>query len=232
MRDDTLVPITFHGKELALAPEGVLLWPDHNILVVSDLHLEKGAVLSKGAPLPQFDTIDTIQRLQVACDHYNPSHIICLGDSFHTVSRAFQMPAPYLEALEGLATNRRLTWITGNHDEQLPNRLPGEVSASWEQDDLIFTHEADPTSKAPMISGHFHPKARVKLRARTLSAPCFVQTPTHLILPSFGSYTGGLNILHEALSPFLSPQTICHLIHQNRLYSLPFDQKVFVKSVA
>ena len=232
MSDNALVPIIFDAKKLVLAPEGILLWPYYNLLVVSDLHLEKGAALSKGAPLPQFDTIDTIQRLKDACDRYRPSHIICLGDSFHTVSRAFQMPAPYLEALQELATDRRLTWITGNHDEQLPDRLPGEVLASWEQDGIIFTHEADPTAKTPMISGHFHPKARVKLRARALSAPCFVQTPHHLILPSFGSYTGGLNILHEALSAFLSPQTICHLIHQNRLYSLPFDKKMFVKSVA
>ena len=227
-----LCPLPLPVKNWFLHLKACCYGSDYNLLVVSDLHLEKGAALSKGAPLPQFDTIDTIQRLKDACDRYRPSHIICLGDSFHTVSRAFQMPAPYLEALQELATDRRLTWITGNHDEQLPDRLPGEVSASWEQDGIIFTHEADPTAKTPMISGHFHPKARVKLRARALSAPCFVQTQHHLIMPSFGSYTGGLNILHEALSAFLSPQTICHLIHQNRLYSLPFDKKVFVKSVA
>jgi metallophosphoesterase superfamily enzyme len=42
----------------------------------------------------------------------------------------------------------------------------------------------------PDISGHFHPKARLKNTAR----PAFLIGQDHIILPAFGTFTGGLDI--------------------------------------
>jgi metallophosphoesterase superfamily enzyme len=53
------------------------------------------------------------------------------------------------------------------------------------------------------VSGHFHPKAAVRTRGRRISGRCFVTDGRRLILPAFGAYTGGLNVLDPALESLL-----------------------------
>ena len=219
--------ISFHGHTLTLNGDGTLFWQEKNVLIVSDLHLEKGAALSSGAPLPAFDTIDTIERLAARIALDKPQSLICLGDSFHTSERAFLLPPDSLAKLQELGQDTAFIWVTGNHDTNLPDRLPGRITAQEEIAGLRFCHEADLQKDIPTISGHYHPKARVKLRTRALSARCFVQLTNDLIMPAFGSYTGGLNICHEDLSPFISKEAVIHLIHEQKCYSMPFDRTVF-----
>jgi len=49
------------------------------------------------------------------------------------------------------------------------------------------------------MSGHFHPKYRVNMRGRHVSRRCFVASDTKLILPAFGSLTGGLDASHPEI---------------------------------
>ncbi len=45
-------------------PAGALYWPDERLLVVADLHLEKGsAFAARGVLLPPYDTAATLARL-------------------------------------------------------------------------------------------------------------------------------------------------------------------------
>ena len=220
--------IMFHGQTLKLNGDGTIFWPQQSLLIVSDLHLEKGAALSAGAPLPAYDTPDTIQRLAARIAYDRPASLLCLGDSFHTSERAFLLPPNSLAQLQDLGAQTDIIWVTGNHDAHLPNRLPGRIVSEAQIDNLRFSHEADLRQDIATISGHYHPKARVKLRARALSARCFIETKNDLIMPAFGSYTGGLNIYHEALSPFISPDTMIHLIHDHQCYSMPFDKTRFL----
>ena len=222
--------IQFHGEQIELHGDGTIFLSSHNALIVSDLHLEKGAALSQGAPLPQFDTMDTLKRLAKAQARSQPDLVICLGDSFHNTSRAFQMPPSHLESLNEMAGKSDVVWITGNHDNYLPERLPGIVKAELNLGRIRLCHEADGLPMTPTISGHYHPKARVKLRARRLSAPCFIQSSLDLIMPSFGSYTGGLSILDKALQPFIETHTMIHLCHDKAIYSLPFSPTHFTSS--
>ncbi|MGC6517119.1 MAG: ligase-associated DNA damage response endonuclease PdeM [Candidatus Puniceispirillaceae bacterium] len=223
------VGILFHGQTFHLNGDGTLYWPDEATLIVSDMHLEKGAALSKGAPLPQFDTIDTLQRLNERLQIDKPQTLICLGDSFHSTERAFRLPPHYVSMISEIAEKTKIIWITGNHDAQLPNRLFGSAQDEFVKHNIRFCHEADGMPLRPTISGHLHPKARVKLRARRLSARCFVQSDLNLILPAFGSYTGGLNITDDAFSDHMSQQTKIHLIHDDMTYSLPYRPSVFQK---
>ena len=222
--------ISFQGTSLILQGNGTLFWPEEKLLIVSDLHLEKGAALSTGAPLPQFDTKDTLERLQATLGDSEATKLICLGDSFHTTSRAFQMPKAYAQIIDHIAARYEMIWITGNHDSQLPARLPGIVTDQIMLQGILLCHEAEPSAQMPTISGHFHPKARIKLRARRLSARCFVHTTQHIIMPAFGSYTGGLNICDAAFSPFITNDTMIHLTHDNATYSLPFHKQVFTQN--
>jgi hypothetical protein len=49
------------------------------------------------------------------------------------------------------------------------------------------------------MSGHFHPKLRLQLHGRRVSRRCFVVSETKLILPAFGSLTGGLDATHPEI---------------------------------
>lgn len=224
------VTIDFHGNQLILHGDGTLFMPAEGLLIVSDLHLEKGAALSHGAPLPAFDTKDTLARLAQRIEQSQPTKLLCLGDSFHTVERAFLLPPDALASLHEIAARTSIIWVTGNHDRNLPDRLPGTACDEMHIGNLRFCHEADFLPLQPTISGHFHPKARIKLRARALSARCFVQNDLDLILPAFGSYTGGLNILDEAFAGFLTANPTIHLIHDNKTFSMPFQKSRFFRT--
>ena len=74
---------------------------------------------------------------------------------------------------------------------------------------LVLRHAALTGPGHPLpageVSGHYHPKARVQLRGRRASGRCFVSDGVRLILPSFGAYTGGLDVLEPALAAVLRP---------------------------
>ena len=226
----TTSTVSFHGHDFTLHGDGTLFWPAKDMLIVSDLHLEKGAALSSGAPLPAYDTIDTLQRLKHQIMRTRPKQLVCLGDSFHTSERAFLLPPDSLAFLHELAEITEFLWITGNHDAHLPERLPGQVHEALTVDTIRLCHEADGLPLTPTISGHYHPKARVKLRARTLSARCFIQHDLDLIMPAFGSYTGGLNICDPALAPFVGKNTIIHLVHDDKTFKIPFQKSIFLRA--
>ena len=224
-------PILFHGQHMQLLGDGTLYWAQEKVLIVSDLHLEKGAALSASAPLPAFDTKDTLERLKRRLDAIKPETLICLGDSFHTIERAFLLPPDSLALLHEIAQCVHIIWVTGNHDSHLPDRLPGRMVDHLSLQNILLCHEADSHWQEPTISGHFHPKARIKLRAKALSARCFIQNPHHLIMPAFGSYTGGLNICDAALSGFVDTQAVIHLLHDQKTYSVPFHKQRFIKQI-
>ena len=65
-------------------PAGALYWPEHGLLAVADLHLEKGSSFAaRGQLLPPYDTAETLARLARLIAHYAPRVVIALGDNFH-----------------------------------------------------------------------------------------------------------------------------------------------------
>ena len=50
------------------------------------------------------------------------------------------------------------------------------------------------------VSGHYHPKARIALRGRSLSRRCFLMDGLRIILPAYGTFTGGLDCARPELS--------------------------------
>ena len=196
-------------------------WPARQTLVVSDLHLEKGSgFAARGSLIPPYDTAATLARLAEAVARLDPHRVICLGDSFHDGGAAARLSAGDARTLTGLTAARDWIWITGNHDPAPPADWGGRVVEELVDGALVFRHQARPGAMGE-LSGHFHPKASVSTRARRITARCFVGDGQRLILPAFGAYTGGLDVLDPAISGLLDRGFHVHLLGRSRLYSLP-----------
>ncbi len=210
-----------NGVDLIADLSGVLWWPARRTLVVSDLHLEKGSgFAARGALIPPYDTAATLARLAGAVDRLEPHRVICLGDSFHDGAAPARLSARDARTLSALTAARDWVWITGNHDPAPPEDWGGRVVEELVDGALVFRHQARPGAVGE-LSGHFHPKASVSTRARRITARCFVGDGQRLILPAFGAYAGGLDVLDPAISGLLDRGFHVHLLGRSRLHSLP-----------
>ena len=195
-----MVPFSFAGHALAALPQGALFWPARRALLVADLHFEKASWFARfGQMLPPYDSIATLTALAALVESTGATEIWCLGDSFHDAAGCERLSPHAQEMLRGLTATRRWTWITGNHDIGMVDRCGGEVIAEALVDGLVLRHEAQSAETRPELSGHFHPKLRVRVRGRSVSRRCFVATATKLILPAFGALTGGLDAAHPEI---------------------------------
>lgn len=225
----TPAPIHVSGERLMLDPAGLLAWPAQRLLAVADLHLEKGsAFAARGAGLlPPYDTRETLQRLHLALRRWRPERLVALGDSFHDRHGATRLPAEdaalLRRMLEGVGS---VVWILGNHDPEPPAGLPGEVAPdAWRCGPLAFRHQALPGAPPPAgtveVSGHFHPKATMPTRCGGVSRPCFVADGRRVILPSFGAYTGGLDVTDPAIATLFPRGGRAFLLGRDRVYAMP-----------
>jgi DNA ligase-associated metallophosphoesterase len=180
----------------------VLYWPSESLLIFSDLHLEKGSFLAqKGhSPLPLYDSRDTLARMEAVIAHYQPQAVLCLGDSLHDASAHQRMNESTLAQLNGMITAlQQWHWVLGNHDPEIPSQIKGERHQSFQHHSIHFSHEPEPHHPHQII-GHFHPKMSLRRNGITAKGPCFLHDKTLMIMPSFGSYTGGLDIQHNAIA--------------------------------
>jgi hypothetical protein len=115
-------------------------------------------------------------------------------------------------------------WITGNHDRDVAGLWGGSVADEWTGDGLALRHAATADSRLPEISGHYHPKFRVAVRGRHVSRRCFVRGRHHLILPAFGSLTGGMAAQDPAIEACVGgpAEAIIGLKDQPVRFPLPF----------
>ena len=198
---------------------GALFWEEQSLLVVSDLHLEKGSSFaSRGVLLPPYDTVATLSRLAAVIARHDPRQVIALGDSFHDREAHARLSEPDREALAALQTRRNWIWIAGNHDPALPSNLGGVVATEVAIGPIVFRHE--PTGASGEIAGHLHPKARVPTRGRSIERRCFASDGERAVMPAFGAYTGGLSVRDRAFARiFGSPGFMAHVLGDNRVHA-------------
>ena len=179
---------------------GALYWPSEDALIVADLHLEKGSAFAKrGQLVPPYDTRETLRRLATAIDRFGASTVIALGDSLHDVEASGRIGLEELEILQIMQEDREWIWVTGNHDPKVGERLGGSVVGDIEVEGIMLRHEPRPGHVTHEIAGHLHPAAKLSMHGYTLRRPCFVGNGRRLVMPAFGTYAGGLNILEDAV---------------------------------
>lgn len=190
------------GKALVADGSGALYWPAERTLIVADLHLEKGSgAAARGTLLPPYDSKATLIKLAEAIDRHDPARVIALGDSLHDVRAAERLGPDSLEALAIMREGREWVWVAGNHDPEIPSVLGGRPATEVLLGGLTLRHEPSAGSVGYEICGHLHPAARLASHGTAIRRPCFVSNGRRLVMPAFGSFTGGLNVLDEAFAP-------------------------------
>lgn len=213
--------IRIAGHVALCDPRGALFLPAFGLLVVSDLHLEKGSALARrGALLPPYDTAATLARLASVIADHRPRMVVSLGDSFHDGWGAERLPGDCRAALEALMAGRDWYWIAGNHDPHAPADLPGESVAELSMGGIAFRHEPLPGARNE-IAGHLHPGARLVRRGRSIRRPCFASDGSRLVMPAFGAYTGSLNILDRAYEGLFGRDSlIAYMMGRGRVFPI------------
>ncbi len=209
------------GAELLPTPDGALWWAAERMLVVADLHFEKGSTFARrGQMLPPYDTGETLARLARVVERFAPRVVVALGDSFHESEAAGRLLPQHAEMLAGLQRRREWIWIAGNHDPEIGGRAGGVEMAELRAGPLRFVHE--PLMGAPdgEIAGHLHPVVRVVGRGGSVRRRCFAQDGRRAVLPAFGAYAGGLSLFHRAFAGLFGAELKPFVMGRDAVYAI------------
>ncbi len=231
MRNDDL-HISVNGETLLLDRSGAVYWPAEKTLVFADLHFEKGSSFARrGSLLPPYDTRSTIRRMEEAIARHAPACVIALGDSFHDSEAAERLDREECGMLARLTSHCEWIWVEGNHDPKPPDWLGGRVASEIAMGGLVFRHL--PSGQAGEVAGHLHPAVVVRKLGMSVRRRCFVSDGARLLLPSFGAYTGGLDVREDAIASLFAESYTVYALGRERVYAVtvqPGRRKTAVES--
>ena len=200
---------------------GALFGDEQRLLVVSDLHLEKGSSFAvRGVLLPPYDTAATLARLAAVIARHDPRMVIALGDSFHDRDAHERLSTRDRDALTALQARRDWIWISGNHDPALPSRSRrrGRGAKSRSGRSRSGTSRPARAARSPVIC---IPRRASSTRGRSMERRCFASDGERAVMPAFGAYTGGLSIRDAAFARiFRNAGLIAHLLGDSRLHAI------------
>ncbi len=218
-------PLDFGGHRFLVVDRVALYWPDQSALIIADMHLEKGSAFAmRGQMLPPHDSLATLERAAQLIAKTGAKTVWCLGDNFHDDDGANRLMGEARTLLSQLTQALDWHWITGNHDEHLPESVGGTIVNEAEVSGIILRHRADPAETRPEMSGHFHPKYRAKSARGNVTRPCFVRNGSKMIFPAFGALTGGLYADHPEILAHAPGRAVAMIASGNRLLQFPLTE--------
>ena len=216
--------LIFGGQRFLALADCALFWPARRALLVADLHLEQGSWFARaGQLLPPFDSRATLDRLAALVDALDPAEIWALGDSFHDAEGPERLSRDEHAIIARIVRGREMMWIAGNHDAAAA--LPGESADEALVAGIVLRHDARAREHRPEISGHWHPKLRVRGATGPVARPCFATCETRLVLPAFGALTGGFDVLANPLRALLGDPAEAVVATRERLLRFPLPTR-------
>jgi DNA ligase-associated metallophosphoesterase len=213
------VIIDVNGESLLLDACGAAFLPHHRTLVFADLHFEKGSSYARsGQLLPPYDTAATLLRMARAVARHRPSRVIALGDSFHDAQAADRLGDAARDTLAAMSSD--WVWIAGNHDPAPPLWLGGMVTDEFRLGGLVFRHAPGKSFEPGEVAGHLHPCASVTKWGRRVRRRCFVSDGLRIVLPSFGAYTGGLDVGEAPIATLFAGPFHAYMLGHGRVYAM------------
>ncbi|HEX8339364.1 MAG TPA: ligase-associated DNA damage response endonuclease PdeM [Tepidisphaeraceae bacterium] len=191
------VDVTFGGQLFTLTSDRAVYWPAEGTLLLADLHFGKAATFREfGLPVPAGTTAKDLLRLSTLIGFFNPRRLLVLGDLLHA-KPAHAVTAQLLDWRQAHA-RVAIELVVGNHDRHA-GRPAAVLDIHVHAEPLIehgiaFEHEPPADPALPTVAGHIHPTVRLTdFDGSGVRVPCFVVDEKRMIVPAFGSFTGGWN---------------------------------------
>lgn len=197
------VEIELCGTRLWLLADRAIYWPARQALLVADVHIGKAASYrALHQPVPRGTTAATLARLDALLAAYPCEQLIVLGDFIHARSGRAPATLALLQAWRERHAGLRIRLVRGNHDRHAgdpPAGLGIEVlDEPWLLKPFALQHEPTAHPHRPVLAGHVHPVCVLRGRARQrLRLPCFVIDEQVSLLPAFGEFTGGWEVMPD-----------------------------------
>tara|TARA_Y100000385_G_scaffold6157_1_gene6819 strand:+ start:463 stop:1215 length:753 start_codon:yes stop_codon:yes gene_type:complete len=214
--------------DVVLLPGRAAFLPQTSTVVCSDIHLGKAATFRHaGMPIPEGSAQHDLQRLTGIVQRYRAQRLLITGDLFHARSGCTQQVLDDFSAFceqVRLSHNTDVVLVLGNHEQSLGKKFqPHEIGIKRCEEEIIeppfhFIHDQTKQSEAQpnsfTIAGHIHPTITIKgTSGDQLTSRCFVTSPNQLILPAFGSFTGGSRIkMNQASRVWLAGESDVHTL--------------------
>lgn len=191
--------IELGGEQVLLHPQKALLWPGRKTLLIADPHFGKDDVFRRaGIALPRGPAIADLQRLTLLIEANGCERLVVLGDFLHAATQAGDGFLHAFGVWRTAHSDLAIDVVAGNHDRR-ESAAKWASLACWHRAPLVeppfvFAHEPAPDSRGYVLSGHIHPVMHLARVRRRLRVPVFWKRPGYLVLPSFGSFTGGATV--------------------------------------
>ncbi|HMO51351.1 MAG TPA: ligase-associated DNA damage response endonuclease PdeM [Kiritimatiellia bacterium] len=188
--------VSIAGHLVELLPEKAAWLEATRTLLVADVHVGKESHFHAHAiPVPPGMRHDDLARLSRLLAARPARRLVVLGDWIHSRHALTPEVERDVTAWRTRQAGVEVVLVRGNHD-----RGAGRLPASWkisecdriEEHEWVFRHEPDTRKTGFVFCGHQHPCVRLGYgRGPRERLPCFVLRPRELVLPAFGSFTGG-----------------------------------------
>lgn len=200
-----MIELEWAGESLTLLPERAVWWARRRTLLVADLHLGKAAAFRfAGVPVPDGCGPADLKRLGGLVERFKTERLVILGDLLHAKAGRSVETLASLAGWRARYERLDVVLVRGNHDAkagdppaELGFRVMDEPAAEGGDRPIMFTHypECGAGSALGTFCGHLHPAVRLIGAVSSHRAPCFWVRPERLVLPAFGSFTGGALIV-------------------------------------
>jgi uncharacterized protein len=199
MKDGGALVIDLCGESVLLHPERALIWPATRTLLVADPHFGKDDVFRRaGIAVPDGTASADLARLTALVEAHACTRVLVLGDFVHAATRAGDSFLAAFAAWRVAHPSLAVDVIAGNHDRRERATRWRDV-IQWHvtpliQPPFVFSHEPASDARGYVIAGHLHPVFHMDQARRRLRVPVFWKRADMLVMPSFGSFTGGATI--------------------------------------
>lgn len=200
-------PASGDAADVVLLPGRAALLTSSRTLLVADLHLGKAATFRRaGIPVPEGTAQRDLARLERLVADHAARRVVILGDLFHAHRGATPLVFDEFAAARSRIAAAEVVLVIGNHDRSVGS-LPGRLGIDacvpvLDEPPFSFVHEPPPAAAevraAPpaagrfTFAGHLHPTVTLRSPGGDrLRERCFAAEPSLLVLPAFGSFTGG-----------------------------------------
>jgi DNA ligase-associated metallophosphoesterase len=190
------------GNLLQLMPERAVWWPGMRTAVVADVHLGKDQVFRRaGIAIPSAVLDAELNALDGVLCATRCERLLVLGDWVHAPPSDRERWPERVRAWRRRHRELAVDLVVGNHDRDIaPWLREWRITAHREPHSfggLALFHEVDPAAPPAGLSGHLHPVAWLRAGRERIRLPVFARRDDHLVLPSFGRFTGG----YDGLDP-------------------------------